>query len=315
MKTLINTDIDSLLRACRLCPRMCEADRSHGETGFCLTGAMPRVALVSLHHWEEPCISGDRGSGTVFFSGCNLACVFCQNHEISQGDQGAAVSVDRLAAIFGEQQDRGAHNLNLVTPTPYVPQIIAALDIARRSGFHLPVIYNTSAYETVETIEMLAGWVDVYLPDLKYHSNALATRYSHAPDYFAHALLAIQAMIDQTGPCVFDDEGLLRRGVLIRHLALPGQSADSRRVLTVIRERFGPDIWFSLMNQYTPQPGTEAFPELQLRLTEEEYDDLIEYALSLGLENGFIQEPGAASEDYIPTFNLSNVAPDGEGHE
>lgn len=315
MKTLINTDLDSLLRVCRLCPRMCGADRSHGETGFCRTGAMPRVALVSLHHWEEPCISGARGSGTVFFSGCNLACVFCQNHEISQGDQGADVSVDRLAAIFLEQQGRGAHNLNLVTPTPYVPQIIAALDIARKSGFHLPVIYNTSAYETVETIEMLAGWVDVYLPDLKYHSNDLATRYSHAPDYFAHALPAIQAMMDQTGPCVFDDEGLLRRGVLIRHLALPGQSADSRRVLTAIQERFGPDIWFSLMNQYTPQPGTEAFPELQLRLTEEEYDDLIEYALSLGLENGFIQEPGSASEDYIPTFNLSNVAAEGDGHD
>ena len=312
MKALINTDMDSMLRSCRLCPRRCGIDRTNGETGFCRAGALPRVALVSLHHWEEPCISGARGSGTVFFSRCNLACVFCQNHEISQTDQGADISINRLADIFLEQQGRGAHNLNLVTPTPYVPQIIAALRIARQSGFHLPVVYNTSAYETVETIEALAGWADVYLPDLKYHSDDLSTRYSRAPDYFAHALRAVETMINQTGPCVFDGDGLLHRGVLIRHLALPGQSADSRRILAAIRERFGPDTWFSLMNQYVPQPGTETFSELQRRITETEYDDLIEYALARGLENGFIQEPGAASAEYIPIFDLNNVTAKGE---
>jgi len=300
--------LNSMLHNCHLCPRHCGADRIAGETGFCRAGALPRVALAALHHWEEPCISGSRGSGTVFFSRCNLACVFCQNHDISQDNQGTDISVDRLAAIFMEQQARGAHNLNLVTPTPHVPQIIEALSLARRSGFDLPVVYNTSAYETVETIESLQGWADVYLPDLKYCNDILATRFSNAPGYFEHASLAIQAMIDQTGPCVFDAEGLLRRGVLIRHLALPGQSADSRQIIAAIRERFGQEVWFSLMNQYTPQPGTEAFPELQGRLTDSEYDNLIEYALSLGLENGFIQEPGTASKQFIPTFNLKGVA-------
>ena len=308
MNTLNGADLNSMLHSCHLCPRHCGVDRIAGETGICRAGALPRVALAALHHWEEPCISGSRGSGTVFFSHCNLACVFCQNHDISQDNQGTDISVDRLAAIFLEQQERGAHNLNLVTPTPHVPQIIEALSLARRSGFDLPVVYNTSAYETVETIESLRGWADVYLPDLKYCNDILATRFSNAPGYFEHASLAIQAMIDQTGPCVFDDEGLLRRGVLIRHLALPDQSADSRQIIAAIRERFGQEVWFSLMNQYTPQPGTEVFPELQGRLTDSEYDNLIEYALSLGLENGFIQEPGTASEQFIPTFNLKGVA-------
>ena len=301
-----------MLRSCRLCPRLCGADRTQGEPGFCRAGALPRVALASLHQWEEPCISGSQGSGTVFFSCCNLSCVFCQNRDISQSSNGIDVTVARLAEIFLEQQERGAHNLNLVTPTPYVPQIIEALSIARRSGFSLTVVYNTSAYETVETIEALRGWIDVYLPDLKYHSDDLASRLSHAPDYFSHATEAIQAMLSQTGPCVFDTDGLLRSGVLIRHLALPGQGADSRKVLAAMRERFGPDLWFSLMNQYTPQPRMEAFPELQRRLTDEEYDDLIDYALSLGLENGFIQETGAASEQFIPAFDLTGVSIKGE---
>jgi putative pyruvate formate lyase activating enzyme len=311
MKALTDS-LNVMLRSCRLCPRGCGVNRLAGETGFCRAGALPRVALAALHHWEEPCISGTRGSGTVFFSRCNLACVFCQNHDISQTGTGRDISVDRLADIFLEQQERGAHNLNLVTPTPYVPQIIAALARARRSGFSLPVIYNTSAYDSTETIEELRGWVDVYLPDLKYCADDLAVRLSRAPGYFLHATRAIQAMIDQTGPGVFDAEGLLSRGVMIRHLALPGQEADSRQVLHAIRERFGPDVWFSLMNQYTPQPGTEAFPELGRRLADDEYDGLIGYALSLGMENGFVQEPGAASEQYIPVFNLKGVITEGE---
>ncbi len=231
---------------------------------------------------------------------------------ISRQDQGIDVSIDRLAAIFLEQQERGAHNLNLVTPTPYVPQIIEALSVARRSGFVLPVVYNTSAYDTLETIEALQGWADVYLPDLKYFDEALATRYSQAPNYFDHAIQAIQAMNNQTGPCVFDATGLLQRGVLIRHLALPGHAADSRQILAAIRERFGAKVWFSLMNQYTPQSNVKDFPELQRRLTDAEYEDLIEYALDLGLENGFIQETGAASEQFIPVFNGAGVLARGE---
>jgi len=297
-----------MLRSCRLCPRLCGADRAHGATGFCRAGLLPRVALASLHHWEEPCISGTRGSGTVFFSRCNLACVYCQNHDISQSDLGRDITPTRLSEIFLEQQERGAHNLNLVTPTPYVPQIIEALSIARRSGFALTVVYNSSAYETAEALESLRGWVDVFLPDLKYCSDELAVNLSQAPGYFPHANASIQAMINQTGPCVFDSDGLLRRGVLIRHLALPGQSADSRQVLNSICELFGKDAWFSLMNQYTPQPGLENFPELQRRLTDAEYDELIDHALSLGMENGFIQEAGAASEQFIPTFDLNGVS-------
>ena len=307
MNTMQKEDFLSPLHSCRLCPRSCGVDRTAGQTGFCRAGALPRVALASLHQWEEPCLSGTRGSGAIFFSRCNLACVFCQNHPISQQDRGADISIDRLAAVFLEQQHRGAHNLNLVTPTPYVPQIIAALSLARESGFTLPVVYNTSAYDNPETIEMLRGWVDIYLPDLKYCNDALAVRYSRAPDYFSHALRAIDAMIRQVGDCVFDDEGLLQRGVLIRHLALPGQAEDSRRILRLIRETFGPDIWFSLMNQYTPQPGLANFPELARPLTEVEYEGLIDFALSLGLENGFIQEGGAASESFIPFFNLDGV--------
>ena len=307
MDTMQKEDFLSPLRSCRLCPRRCGVDRTAGQTGFCRTGALPRVALASLHQWEEPCLSGTRGSGAVFFSRCNLACVFCQNHPISQQDRGADIPVDRLAAIFLEQQQRGAHNLNLVTPTAYVPQIIAALSLARDSGFHLPVVYNTAAYDSVETIESLRDWVDIYLPDLKYCDESLAARYSRAPGYFSHALRAIDAMIRQVGDCVFDDEGLLRRGVIIRHLALPGQAEDSRRILQAIRENFGPDIWFSLMNQYTPQPGLVDFPELGRPLTTAEYDGLIDFALSLGLENGFIQEGGTASESFIPFFNLDGV--------
>lgn len=308
MKDFKNKAMSSILHFCQLCPRCCEVDRMSGEIGFCRAGALPRVALAALHHWEEPCISGVRGSGTIFFSRCNLACVFCQNQNISQADYGTDISIDRLAAIFLEQQQRGAHNLNLVTPTPYVPQIIEALYRARRSGFNLTVIYNTSAYDSVETIESLRGWVDVYLPDFKYFSEALAAGLSRAADYPHHALQAIRAMVAQTGECKFDGDGLLLSGVLIRHLALPGQAEDSRRVLESIHDAFGDSAWFSLMNQYTPQPFCNNLPELNRTLSNPEYDALIDYALSLGLCNGFIQESGSTSNRFIPDFNLSGVA-------
>ena len=301
-----------LLASCRLCARRCGINRLAGETGFCRAGALPRLALASLHYWEEPCISGSRGSGTVFFSRCNLACVYCQNHDISQNDQGIEVSVERLAEIFLEQQQQGAHNLNLVTPTPYVPQIIAALSIARGGGLDIPVIYNTSAYETLETVAVLRGWIDVYLPDLKYCDDDLALHYSNAPCYYSHALQSIQAMRDQVGECLFDADGIIRRGVLIRHLALPGCAADSRAVLDALLFHFGPSVWFSLMGQYTPQPGTAEIPDLHRRLSEDEYTGLIDYALSLGIENGFVQEEGSASAQYIPKFNFKGVIAKGD---
>lgn len=303
--------VESMLSACTLCPRQCGVNRLAGETGFCRAGLLPRVALSTLHQWEEPCISGVRGSGTVFFAGCNLACSYCQNQRISQQDFGTLVSIEQLAEIFLAQQTQGAHNLNLVTPTPYVPQLIAALDLARQAGFSLPVVYNTSAYESVETIQALRGWVDIYLPDLKYVSDGLALSLSQAPDYFSHAMNAIRLMQAQVGPAEFDRDGLLRRGVLIRHLALPGQGEDSRQVLAAIHEQFGAETWFSLMNQYTPPTSPQPLPELYRKLSAVEYDDLIDYALSLGLENGFVQEDGSASEKFIPDFNLDGVTKKG----
>ena len=303
--------VESMLSACTLCPHQCGINRLAGETGFCRAGLLPRVALSGLHQWEEPCISGVRGSGAVFFTGCNLACSYCQNQRISQQDHGISVSLERLADIFLAQQTSGAHNLNLVTPTHYVPQIIAALELARQSGFSLPVVYNTSAYESAETIQALQGWVDIYLPDLKYCSDELAVSLSDAPDYFSHAMNAIGLMQAQVGPAEFDQDGILRRGVLIRHLALPGQAEDSQQVLAAIRQQFGVDAWFSLMNQYTPPTSPQPLPELHRRLSAAEYDMLIDYALSLGLENGFIQEAGAASEIFIPDFNLDGVTQKG----
>ena len=299
--------VESLLSSCRLCPHQCGVNRLAGETGLCRAGALPKVALASLHHWEEPCISGSRGSGTVFFSGCNLQCCFCQNQRISRQDFGESVAFARLAEIFLAQQRQGAHNLNLVTPTPYAPQIIAALELARKAGLTLPVVYNSSAYESPATIQSLHGWVDIYLPDYKYYSDALAVSLSGAPDYFSHATIVIREMLEQVGECEFSPDGLLRRGVLIRHLALPGQAKDSRRILAAIHDNFGKDSWFSLMNQYTP-PVDAAMPlELERRLTAEEYDELIDVALSLGMENGFIQESGTASRKFIPDFNLDGI--------
>ena len=304
--------VESMLSACTLCPHQCGVNRLAGETGRCRAGALPNVALASLHHWEEPCISGLHGSGTVFFSGCNLQCCFCQNQQISQQDFGESVSCERLAEIFLAQQTQGAHNLNLVTPTPYVPQIIAALDLARQAGFSLPVVYNSSAYESPATIQALQGWIDIYLPDYKYFSDELAVSLSGAPGYFLHASAAIQKMFDQVGECEFSPDGLLRRGVLIRHLALPGQAEDSHRILAAIRDNFGANSWFSLMNQYTPPADTAMPLELARRLTTDEYDELIDFALSLGLENGFIQEAGSASEKFIPDFNLDGILHKGE---
>lgn len=293
------------LNSCHLCPRGCGIDRLAGQTGFCGAGRDARVALVSLHQWEEPCLSGDRGSGTVFFSRCNLRCVFCQNHVISQEGAGKDVSIGRLGEMFCEQQARGAHNLNLVSPTPYVPQIIAALDSARSRGFSLPVVYNTNSYETPATVGALAGYVDIYLPDMKYSNQEIALKYSAAPDYFQHAARAIAAMVEQVGPPVFGDDGLMRRGVIIRHLLLPGCVEDSKRVVQYIHRTFGEAVYLSLMSQYTPVYRAAGFPEINRTVELTEYAALVDYACSLGVTNGFAQEGGAARESFIPEFGAS----------
>ena len=297
---------------CSLCPRRCGALRTGTEGGgFCGMPALPVVARAALHFWEEPCISGERGSGTVFFSYCTLRCAFCQNRENREGEAGADISTGRLAAIFLEQQARGAHNINLVTPTHYLPQIAAALLTAKEQGLTLPVVYNTSGYERPEVLRMLEGLIDVWLPDFKYMSETLARDYSSAPGYRETALAAIEEMVRQAGEPVFDKDGMMVRGVIIRHLALPGQLADSEAAVKELFSRFGNRVYYSLMNQYTPPPFRLKWDNLNRRLSPDEYDALIDYAVGLGVENGFTQEDGTAEESFIPPFDLSGVLPEG----
>ena len=294
---------------CDLCPRRCHAVRTETEgRGFCAMPARPVVARAALHHWEEPVISGTRGSGTVFFSGCTLRCVFCQNHDISAGGFGRPVTVERLREIFRELVAQGAHNVNLVTPTHFTPWILEAL--AEDPG--VPVVWNTGGYERVETLRTLEGKVDIYLPDLKYADSALSAALSAAPDYFDAATAAISEMFRQTGPCVSED-GLLRRGVVIRHLVLPGQLENTRRCIDWVARTFRPgEVLFSLMSQYTPQPGAEGFLARQVRRSE--YRAAVEYMENCGITGGFTQERTSAREEYTPPFDLTGVkssAPEG----
>jgi putative pyruvate formate lyase activating enzyme len=292
--------------SCTLCPRRCGANRAAGQHGLCGADDTLQVARAALHFWEEPPISGTKGSGTVFFSNCPLHCVYCQNEPISSGCAGKAIGIERLAEIFLELQAQGAHNINLVTPTHYVSQIIAALDTARAAGLTLPIVYNTSGYETVETIERLAGSIDIYLTDFKYASPALAARYSHAPDYPSVALKALQAMVDQVGE-YSEDEPLLKTGVILRHLLLPGQLEDSKEVIRRAYAAVGNKVCYSLMSQYTPLVGVTLPLELQQTVVEQDYDELIDYALDLGIIHSFMQEGGAAKESFIPAFDLTGV--------
>jgi len=256
--------------------------------------------------WEEPCISGTQGSGTVFFSGCPLRCVYCQNRRIALGDVGKAVTRERLVEIFFELKEKGAHNINLVTPTHYVPQLAWALRTATDQGLALPIVYNTGSYETVETLQLLDGLVDIYLPDCKYYSSELSVKYSHAPDYFDVANAAIAEMLRQVGEPVFDGD-LMKRGVIVRHLLLPAHTRDSKEVIRYLLEQYGNAIYISIMNQYTPMEGMDDYPELQRRVTGREYERVVDYAIELGLENGFIQEGDTASESFIPDFSYEGV--------
>ena len=295
-----------MIENCMLCPRRCGVDRRE-SVGFCGAGALARIALVSLHHWEEPCLTGDNGAGTVFFSYCNLRCCFCQNHEISHGGKGVEVTDERLAELFLEQQQRGAATLDLVTPTHYVPQIIHALDMARTKGFRLPVVYNSGAYETVETIESLRDYVVVFLPDLKYIEAASAKEYSQAEDYFPVASAAIRRMVEIAGALQFDEDGQLRRGVLVRHLVLPGHRHESMRVLDWLWQTFGDTIQISLMNQYTPMYKAAEHKGMNRRLTTFEYESVVNHAVDLGITNCYVQEGQTASEKFVPTFDNRGV--------
>ena len=297
-----------LLSNCILCPRKCGSDRISGKTGYCGMPANLMVARAALHMWEEPCISGATGSGTVFFSGCNLKCVYCQNHSIALGDCGKAITIQRLAEIFLELQEKGAANINLVTPTHYIPQIRQTLILAKENGLTLPIVYNTGSYESIDALRLLEGLVDIYLPDLKYYSSDLSLEYSHAGDYFQVATAAIAEMCRQVGSPVFDeDTGMMKRGMIVRHLVLPGQTKDSKKILRHLYETFGNNIYISIMNQYTPLPHVAQIPELNRSVTLEEYDRVINFALHLGIQNAFIQEGETATESFIPPFDLEGV--------
>ncbi len=268
-----------------------------------------RIARASLHQWEEPCLSGTRGSGTVFFSGCPLHCVYCQNYRIAAGDRGVPVTVTELRDIFLKLQAMGAHNINLVTPTHFVPSIAKALEQAKAAGLTLPIVYNTSSYETIDTLTRMDGLVDIYLPDLKYYAPSLAEQYSSAPDYFPTASAAIAEMYRQVGDPVFQANGMLQSGVLVRHLLLPGQVRDSKRVVRYLWKTYRDHIFLSLMCQYTPLPHVAAsYPELARRVTQEEYDELVDYAIDLGITQAYTQEMESASESFIPDFEFFSVS-------
>lgn len=271
-----------------------------------------RIARAALHFWEEPCISGENGSGAVFFSGCSLRCVFCQNYDIANHTRGIAITGSRLTDIFLELQEQGAHNINLVTPGHYIPQIREALIRAKALGLTVPIVYNTGSYETVEALRTLEGLVDVYLPDFKYMDASLAKRYSNAQDYAKVAKAAIREMVRQTGPAVFEGEpgdSLIKKGTIVRHLVLPEQIQNSKDVLQYLWETYGDCIYISLMNQYTPVRKHEEFPELNNKVTDEEFEEVFQYLLALGIENGYVQEGDTAEESFIPSFDGEGVLP------
>lgn len=285
---------------------MCRADRSMGK-GYCLGKSMAKLALVSRHMWEEPSISGTQGSGTVFFSGCNMRCVFCQNHDISHTGFGIEVSNERLAEIFAEQQGRGVHNINLVSGGHFIPNIADALAKAKRNGLKIPVVYNSNGYETVESLKILDGLIDIYIPDIKYFNDDYAVKYSAAPDYFKTALSAVKEMYRQVGKNTFDDSGIMQKGVIIRHLVMPGLKNDSKHILDAIKDNFGDNVFVSVMSQYTPVFKAADFKEINRRITTYEYETVTEYFLDIGLKNGYMQKRTSATADYTPMFDLSGI--------
>ncbi len=306
---------------CMLCPRNCNADREHGKMGYCKMDNRIFAARAALHMWEEPVISGKNGSGAVFFCGCPLGCVYCQNHKIALGESGREISTERLVEIFFELKEKGANNINLVTPTHYILQIRKALIQAKKENLNLPIIYNTGSYEKAEVLKLLEGLVDVYLPDLKYMSVQLSLRYSNASDYFSIAAAAIKEMFRQVGAPVFYREGnyfrtieyqeeetvLIKKGVIIRHLVLPQAIEDSKNIVKYIYNTYGNNVFISILNQYTPVNQLDRYPELMRKVTEEEYEEVVNYAVEIGVERGFIQEGNTAEESFIPQFDYEGI--------
>lgn len=292
---------------CLLCPRKCGINRSTGQTGVCGVSSEIKVARAALHYWEEPCISGKRGSGAVFFSGCSLHCVFCQNREISDGKAGKEISKERLSDIFMELADKGANNINLVTPGQYIPDIVWAVNDAKSRGMKLPIIYNTSGYENVTELKLLEGIVDVYLPDFKYMDSTLSARYSRAKDYPSVAKQALSEMVRQQPDVVIDNAtGLIQKGVIVRQLLLPGHVNDAKAVLKYLYDTYHNHVYISMMSQFTPI-ALKDYPEINRTVTRREYERLVDYALEIGITNAFIQEGDVAKDSFIPAFDCEGV--------
>jgi putative pyruvate formate lyase activating enzyme len=318
INTIYNNNLN-MLNECKLCNRNCKVNRNNDETGFCKASNKIKLAKAFLHLWEEPPISQGNGSGTVFFSHCNFNCVFCQNYDKSEGITemqnpnsktsviGIDVSIERLSEIFLELQEKGANNINLVTPTHYVPQIIEALKIAKKNNLNIPILYNTNGYDSIETLKALNGYIDVYLPDFKYFNDKYALKYSKVSNYASNTIKVIDEMVNQVGTPKFDSEGRIIKGVIVRHLMLPGLLFDSKKIVDLLYNRYGNNIYISLMNQYVPMFTACNYPEINKRLNPKHYDSLINYALELGVTNGFIQDEGSNTTDFIPSFNLDGV--------
>ena len=292
------------LEKCSICPHMCGIDRNKGQVGRCKSGNKVKIALYSVHDFEEPCVSGENGSGTIFFSNCNMNCVFCQNYEISQQGKGKEITIERLAEIFLEQQNRNVNNINLVTPTSYVPQIIEAIKIARVNGLKIPIIYNTNGYENVETLKMLEGYIDIYLPDLKYAEDNLGLEYSKVKNYFEIATTAIKEMYRQVGSPKLNNDGIIEKGLIIRHLILPNNIENSKKVLKWIKENMNKDVYVSVMAQYFPTYKAKQIRDINRKLTKEEYEKVENYLYDLDIENGYIQELGEHEEEYVPKWDV-----------
>lgn len=297
------------MERCNLCPRNCDVARKQGQIGVCgVSGDGIVGARAALHMWEEPCISGEHGSGTVFFSGCPLRCIYCQNYQIARAEIGKFISVERLSEIFLElQNEKQAENINLVTPTHYTMEIIEAVCSAKKQGLHIPIVYNCSGYEKVETLKKLEEIVDIYLTDFKYVDKSLAARYSKAPDYPEVARNALAEMVRQVGKPKFDEREMMIQGVIVRHLVLPNAVDNAKEVVKYVYETYGNQVFLSLMNQYTPLPQVKEYPEINRKVTEEEYDEVVDYAIEIGVEQAFIQEGETAEESFIPAFDCEGI--------
>ena len=289
------------LECCTICPHNCKINRTKNP-GRCKSTDKIKIALYSIHNFEEPCISGDNGSGTIFFSNCNMNCVFCQNYEISQLGRGKEITIEELADIMIKQQERNVQNINLVTPTSYVLHIIEAIKIARKNGLKIPIVYNTNGYDSIETLKMLEGYIDIYLPDLKYYYNDLAKKYSKVDNYFEIATKAIQEMYRQVGAPVLDENGVMKKGLMIRHLILPNEVQNSKKILKWIKNNIDSNVYVSIMAQYFPTYKAKEIPKIARKITKEEYEKVENYLYELDLENGYIQELGEHEEEYVPTW-------------